>query len=68
MDSKITCRKRIPPRYDHWAALFRKMNVGDSVMVANEYGRMSAYQFGKRHKKRFTTRKDVGGFRVWRVA
>lgn len=63
-------KKTIPPRHDHWAQVFKSMEVGDKVHVANEYGRTAAHQFAKRHKMIMRTRADDvrGGFCVWRVA
>lgn len=58
----------IPERHDHWALRFKKLNVGESVFVENEYGRVAAYKYGKTHGTAYRTRKQDGGFRVWRIA
>lgn len=47
------------------------MRVGDSFLVsdvADHSARQAAYAAGKRYGRKFTTRKEVGGTRIFRIA
>jgi hypothetical protein len=52
---------------------YNKMVVGDSFFVKLNVGetvnaiRVSAYYYGYVLKKKFSTRKEGDGFRVWRI-
>jgi hypothetical protein len=52
--------------------MFADMEVGDSIFIEGQtsYGSAatSAKQHGKRKGKRFTSRTEEGGVRIWRVA
>ena len=71
MEFKID--KHIPaPAYDGLGRACKypwdKMEIGDSVLVPHAGAQRSAYGYGKRHSMKFRTRKDEGGFRVWRIS
>ena len=54
-----------PPKYP-WL----KMKIGDSFLVVGKLQKSMGTQAtmtGKRHNRKFTTRKVDGGVRVWRV-
>lgn len=57
-----------PPKYP-----FKKMEVGDSVFFDNEpmgsqsNPSMLSKQHGAKYGKRFTSRKEAGGVRIWRL-
>lgn len=46
---------------------FPEMKVGDSILVDNRAGAMCAYQYGLRHKWRFTVRTVKDKYRIWRT-
>jgi hypothetical protein len=51
---------------------FSTMEAGDSFLVTDEYEKkcitVKACVYGKKHGKRFCTRKVPDGVRVWRVS
>lgn len=46
------------------------LEVGESFFVNASQGKLASasVQHGKRHNKKFTTRSENGGTRVWRIA
>ena len=73
---KLTKSKPIPVSRKKHIYPFPKMAVGDSFLVP--FGEVrkghqprvgsAAWQWGKRHKRKFSTRLDATGVRVWRTA
>ncbi|WP_074298642.1 hypothetical protein [Paraburkholderia phenazinium] len=65
----------VPPRASGvtWHP-FGQMEVGDSVFIPVKPGRdvprirHAAASYGRDHGRKFTTREQSGGVRVWRVA
>lgn len=49
---------------------FALLEVGDSFFVPGDKNAVSpaAFQYAKRHGKKFTVRKVEGGHRVWRLS
>lgn len=52
---------------------FRQMEVGDSVYIPNSHAAASkssyaAYDFQKRTGRKFISRKEGDGIRIWRIA
>lgn len=48
----------------------KEMEIDDSVLVPPENItdiRSNISQYGRRHQKKFLTRKANGGYRIWRV-
>lgn len=66
VNSNSMIEKNIPPpvAVNH---PFKDMEVGDSVLV-DEKARIYAHRYGHSSGKKFTTRKEGGAFRVWRVS
>jgi hypothetical protein len=65
----------LPAAYRHRKARvwpFGQMEVGDSFIVHDpdkwDYTQQCASIYGKRLKRKFTTRKMEDGLRVWRIA
>ncbi len=46
---------------------FADMEIGDSILSESPHTVMSAYQYGKRHNKKFMSRKINNNYRIWRV-
>ena len=49
---------------------FKDMDIGDSFSYPSEFSkkvRASASDYGKRHKKKFITRKEETDSRCWRI-
>lgn len=48
---------------------FDTMEVGDSFLADKPLAaQRSAHQYGMRHGKKFVTRTEAGGMRIWRIA
>jgi hypothetical protein len=51
---------------------FASMEINDSFLVADDNLAInvvrSAHSYGKRHEKKFTSRKTTTGTRIWRIA
>ncbi len=48
---------------------FREMDIGDSFWAEKTSSvRGAAVSFGLRHGKKFSSRKEGDGYRIWRVA
>lgn len=45
---------------------FGSMKIGDSF-VADVKSRITAYQYGRRHKMKFASRQEGESFRIWRI-
>ena len=51
-----------------------EMDVGDSVFFEVEFfngmtkQQVAAHQYGKNNNKKFKSRKQTGGVRIWRIA
>ena len=69
------------PRWDCWSGNgrppkypFAIMEVGDSFMIPSldakkiRSARTAATLYGRNHKKKFISRKQENGLRVWRIA
>ncbi len=55
------------PAPDRYKTPYPLMEVGDSVLVKTERERSGAHAYGKMTGKKFTTRSEKNGFRVWRI-
>lgn len=69
---KIDKGVQIPPqkRNDYRKYPFKELAVGDSFFIEERYATVapSASAHGRRYGKKFTTRSENGGTRVWRIA
>lgn len=52
--------------YLNWKKLADEMNIGDSVFVLSDAEKINLRHAGGRTKKRFVSRRERDGFRVWR--
>jgi|TARA_R100001530_G_C4300423_1_gene150279 hypothetical protein len=56
---------------------FKTMNIGDSIFISDQFmqehfaktthAKDSARAYGKRHNKKFMTRRKENGYRIWRI-
>jgi hypothetical protein len=67
----IKIDKALPIPEGHYATLagaMRRLEVGDSLVVPPNYGKLAAYRNAERLKIRITTRMQPDGTqRVWRI-
>ena len=75
-ESDVKIEKNIPIPEACGGAITRKypfneMEVGDSIFIEGRKGSYTpgnaAHNYGKNHGKKFTSRKENDGFRIWRI-
>lgn len=47
---------------------FAQMEVGDSIHATNFHAPNAAHQWGKTNGRKFASRKEGDGYRIWRIA
>ena len=69
----VRTERRLQGRKSEFAKTLGKLEVGQSFHVPREDGgmdttvRSASYQYGSRHGKKYTTKVENGGVRVWRI-
>lgn len=73
MASKYVIEKDVPiPGGFCYRYPFKQMEIGDSFLIGNDETmasrvRSAGCNYSKKHNKKFTVRKCLDGYRIWRV-